>query len=405
MLMLFRSPYAPLALLTALFQFFPAVGSAQILTPLCNPIVTAPIIVDSHEQIIEGGLRAEPPLINTGGFGFAWPDTQMGAIKTARGYEFFTSDGAFHPRQLWEGRWVGNNNYGSVVTTMGTLDNPLGSGNPQDVSISPNPDPGVNPNYSSYGYMGGGSIYQVPAGVTGAGNLLVTYHAELPNYSLLGLAASTDNGLHWTDLGEIIRQNQAYEPGLTFHEIGDGRLVLSPDGKYFYLYFPDLPATSQNTTHISVARALAASLLDAAFGSARPHTVPFEKFYNSDWRLQPGIGGASTDLAPNWQPEQGGYLDIHFNSALQRYVLIADNDTTFYYSESVDGLTWTPPTTLGNFADGVNTLVPYASSIGLGDDPGILGKSFYIYYTFLHEENGGLPREGNSLRRITVTCP
>jgi hypothetical protein len=400
---LFRSPFAFLTLLAAFLQFAPAAGIAQSLVPLCQPSVTAPIIVDSHEQIIEGGLLAEPPLIDTGGFGFAWPDTQMGAIKTANGYEFFTSDGALHPHQLWQGHFVGNNTYGSVVTTMGTLDNPLGSGDPQDVSISQNPDPGVNPNYSSYGYMGGGSVYQVPAGMTGAGNLLVTYHAELPNYSLLGLAASTDNGLHWTDLGEIIRQNQAYMPGLVFHEIGDGRLVLSPDGKYFYLYFPDLPATSSATTHISVARALAASLLEAAFGSA-PHAVPFEKFYQSDWRLQPGIGGASTDLSPSWQPQQGGYLDVHFNSALQRYVLIADNDTTFYYSESVDGLSWTAPIPLGQFADGVNTLAPYASSIGLEDDPGILGKSFYIYYTFLHDENGSLPRHGNSLRRLTLTC-
>jgi hypothetical protein len=85
--------------------------------------------------------------------------------------------------------------------------------------------------------------------------------------------------------------------------------------------------------------------------------------------------------------------------------MIMDNDTTFYYTESVDGLIWTLPIALGDYADGVNTLVPYASSVGLGDDPAILGKSFHIYYTFLHEENGGLPREGNSLRRITLTCP
>ena len=56
---------------------------------------------------------------------------QMGVTKTADGDEWFTSDGAFHPRQKWQGHWVGNNNYGSVVTTVGTLDNPLGTGNPQ----------------------------------------------------------------------------------------------------------------------------------------------------------------------------------------------------------------------------------------------------------------------------------
>jgi hypothetical protein len=402
--MLFRSPLVSVALIAFSFNLWSGSAAGQPLTPLCQPSVSAPIIVDTHDQIVAAGLRAEPPLIDTMGFGFAWPDTQMSAIKTANGYQFFTSDGAFHPRQLWQGHWVGNNNYGSVTMTVGTLDNPLGTGDPQDVSISPNSDPAVNPNYSSYGYMGGGSVYQVPAGMTGAGNLLVTYHVELPNYSLLGLAASSDNGLHWSDLGEIIRLNQAYMPGLTFSEIGAGRLVLSPDGKYFYLYFPDLPATTNATTHVSVARALAASLLGAAFGSVRPHTVPFEKFYEGNWHLQPGIGGASTDLSPDWAPQYGGYLDVHYNSSLQRYVLITDDDTTFGYSESIDGLTWTAPLSLGNYADGVKTLAPYPTSIGLGEDPGILGKSFYIYYTYLHEENGGLPREGNSLRRLTLTC-
>ena len=157
--------------------------------------------------------------------------------------------------------------------------------------------------------MGGGPVFRVPADMPGAGNLLVVYHAELPNdalYAALGLAESTDHGLHWTDLGEIIRLNQAYAVGLDGFEIGDGPLVLSPDRKYFYLYFPDwlangtlhttTPAGVSTTTNVSVARAFVSSVLDAAFASPHPHTVPFQKFYQGDWRLQPAIGGASTDL-------------------------------------------------------------------------------------------------------------
>jgi hypothetical protein len=34
-----------------------------------------------------------------------------------------------------------------------------------------------------------------------------------------------------------------------------------------------------------------------------------------------------------------------------------------------------------------------------------MGKSWYVYYTFLQLEDGGLPRKGNSLRRIELTCP
>src|ERR1700723_2065812 len=168
------------ALLATFFQLSSGAAAAQALTPLCQPLVTPPIIVATHDQIVEAGRKPEPPLTDTKGFGFAWPDTQMGVIKTADGYAFFTSDGAFHPRQIWEGQWVGNNNYGSVTTTLGTLDNPLGTGAPQDVTISPNPDPAVNPNYPSYTYIGGGPVYQKLAGSQPRGNLLVDHHAELP---------------------------------------------------------------------------------------------------------------------------------------------------------------------------------------------------------------------------------
>src|SRR6202042_3725793 len=137
-------------------------------------------------------------------------------IKTGGGYEFFGSDGGLHKRQFWRGHWYGNDKYGSATRTNRPLHNPPGSDPPIDVSIHPNPDPAVNPNFESYDYMGGGPVYKVPPGMVGAGNLLMVYHAEVPTVqtqsflSVLGLAASLDDGMNWTDLGEIIRVNQAY---------------------------------------------------------------------------------------------------------------------------------------------------------------------------------------------------
>jgi len=234
----------PLFILSGALSFCPLRAVAQstepAITRLCTPKITADIVVASPQQRYDAGQRSQPPITDTYS-GFAWPDTPMGVLKTDNGYEFFASDGGSHTRQMWRGEWVGNNKSGSVVTTFGTLANPLGTGDPQNVSISQNPDPAVNPDYPSYGYMGGGPVFRVPADMPGAGNLLVVYHAELPNdalYAALGLAESTDHGLHWTDLGEIIRLNQAYAVGLDGFEIGDGPLVLSPDRKYFYLYFP-----------------------------------------------------------------------------------------------------------------------------------------------------------------------
>jgi hypothetical protein len=392
-----------------ILALLPGLSAAQsqpaTLTQVCTPKVTANVVVASAKQRFDAGQRAQPPITDTFS-GFAWPDTPVGVLKTANGYEFFASDGGSHSRQLWRGQYVGNNKSGSVVTTFGTLDNPLGSGDPQDVSVSPNPDPAVSSNYPSYGYMGGGPVFQVPAGMTGAGNLLVTYHAELPNdalYAALGLASSSDNGLHWTDLGEIIRLNQSYAVGLDGFEIGDGPLVLSPDGKYFYLYFPDwiangtLHSTVNNvstTTNVSVARAPVASVLDAAFGSSHPHAVPFEKFYRANWHLQPAIGGASTDLVPGSGFQ--GYIDIHFNNAIQRYLMIISNDSTFGYAESVDALHWTLPTLLGSFGP----IAAYPTAVGVGDDPHILGNNFYVYFTYLPSDGWA----GGLLRRLSVTC-
>jgi hypothetical protein len=262
----------------------------------------------------------------------------------------------------------------------------------------------VNPQYSSYTYLGGGPVYLVPAGMPGAGNLLATYHAELPNdalYAVLGLAASTDNGRHWTDLGEIVRLNRAYAYGLQGFEIGDGPLVLSPDGQYFYLYFPDWIANGRlaatTTTHVSVARASAAAVLRSAFAALPQHAVPFDKFYDGTWDLQPGIGGASTDLNPG--SSISGYLDIHYDAAIARYVMIISNDTTFAYAESTDGLNWTVPIALGTYGP----IAAYPTAVGLGADPHVLGKRFYVFYTYLPTD--GTLWKNATVRRITVSCP
>lgn len=385
-------------------------AQAQSITAVCTPKVTANQVVASPQQRYQAGERAEPPLTDTSN-GFAWPDTPIGVIKAGSRYEFLASDGGAHQRQMWEGDWVGNDKYGSVVTTTGTLDDPLGSGDPHDVSISSNPDSAVNPNYPSYGYMGGGPVYQVPAGMVGAGNLLVTYHAELPKdalYAALGLASSADNGIHWTDLGEVVRLNQSYAVGLDGFEIGDGPLVLSPNRQYFYLYFPDWIANgtlhtansagTSTITHVSVARAPVSSVLDAAFESGHPHAVPFEKLYEGDWHLQPGIGGASSDLTAKSSAQEEGYIDVHFDGALGRYVMIVSNDTTFYYAESIDALNWTPFTTLGVFGP----IAAYPTAVGLQDNPQILGSTFYVFYTHLPTDGTGWTN--GMLRRLTLAC-
>jgi uncharacterized repeat protein (TIGR03803 family) len=377
---------------------------AQTLEPICNPTMSAPIEVAPSHQRHEAGSKAVPPLTDS----FDWPDGPVAALKSDDGYMFFSIDAGLHKRQLWHGRWVGNNNSGSVVRTIGTLDNPLGSAPPIDVVIDPNPDPKVNPHncdptkyphHFCYTYIGGGPVYQVPQGQTGAGSWLLVYHAEYddPAYFLLGLAVSPDKGLHWTDIGEIIRFNMPFSykgqpaPGA----IGDPPLVVSPDGKYFYVYFLDWLKSGANTT-ASIARAPVAEVLQDAFGGSVRHAASFKKYYQGEWD-QPGIGGASTDLIP--QGYYGGGNNVAYNSYIHRYMMLNSDSQNYSYAESPDGLHWTDTIFLGMLGH-VPDIAGYSMPVGLGEDPTILGKEFYVYYT---QFRGPWPG-AQSVRRFTLSC-
>jgi hypothetical protein len=386
-----------------------SVAPAQAVTPICNPKIQANKELVTPAQRKAAGEIAQPPLTDTTD-GFAWPDTQLGVIKTNSGYMFFGSDGGYHTRQMWEGQYYGNNKYGSITRTVGTLDNPLGTEPPVDVTIKPNPDPSVNPFYSAYDYMGGGPVYQVPPGMPGAGNLLMVYHAEIPTIqtqsfdSVFALASSSDQGISWTDLGEIIRINQAYRTDMDGYDIGDANLVISPDGKYFYIYFSDWLAngtthwgTPPTITVLSVARATISSVLNDAFGE-HPRAAAFEKYYKG-WNLDQGLGGYSQDLNPNGG--YGGNMQVVYNTYLKRYQEFINQGVLIAYAESLDGFHWSIPTVLYDFRKDPDMPSVYDVPVGMGDNPNVLDKEFYIFYTRLPNGQGW---NGASVDRFTMSC-
>lgn len=379
-------------------------ANAQKIAPICRPTMSAPIVVESSHARLNAGTKAAPPLTD----GFDWPDGPIYTLKTDTGYMFFSIDAGTHNRQMWQGHEVGNNNAGSVVRTLGTLDDPLGSAPPVDVVIDHNPDAKVNPHNCDptkrphnfcYTYIGGGPVYQVPQGVVGAGQWLLVYHAEYnnPSYFLLGMAISSDQGLHWTDIGEIIRFNTpfSYTGQPAAAAIGDPPLVISPDRKYFYIYFQDW-LKDGSITNNSVARAPIAEVLKDAFGGSVHFAAPFKKYYRGAWD-QPGIGGASTDLIP--EAHFGGGNNVAYNKYIRRYMMFDSDSQNYSYAESVDGLHWTDTVFLGMLGH-VPNIAGYSSPIGLGEDPNVLGKDFYVYYT---QFRGPWPGS-QSVKRFTLSC-
>jgi hypothetical protein len=398
-----------ISLTAAIVLVISAAATAQTVTALCTPSITANKELVTPAQRKAAGEIAQPPLTDTAN-GFAWPDTPLGVIKTSDGYAFFGSDGGLHTRQLWQGNYYGNNKYGSITRTTGTLANPLGTDPPVDVTILPNPDPSVNPYYLSYDYMGGGPVYQVPAGMRGAGKLLMVYHAEIPTiktqsfYSILALASSADGGMKWTDLGEILRVNQAYRSDMDGYDIGDTNLVVSPDGKYFQLYFSDWLANGSThwgnpptITIASVARATISSVLNDAFGE-HPRAAAFEKYYEG-WFLNQGLGGLSKDLNPNGA--YTGNMQVAYNAYLKRYQMFINQGVLIAYAESPDGMQWSIPTVLYDFRKDPDMPTVYDAPVGLGDNPSILGREFYIFYT---RSPQGLSWDGASVNRFTISC-
>jgi len=79
--------------------------------------------------------------------------------------------------------------------------------------------------------------------------------------------------------------------------------------------------------------------------------------------------------------------------------MIISNDTTFAYAESIDALHWTLPIALGDFGP----IAAYPTAVGLGDDPHVLEKKFFVYFTHLPTDGTGWG--AGSLRRLTLTCP
>ena len=61
--MLLRSPLVSVASLIIFFALSSALSAGQASPLVCQPAVSAPVIVLTHEQIVEAGKKAEPPLI------------------------------------------------------------------------------------------------------------------------------------------------------------------------------------------------------------------------------------------------------------------------------------------------------------------------------------------------------
>ena len=82
--------------------------------------------------------------------------------------------------------------------------------------------------------------------------------------------------------------------------------------------------------------------------------------------------------------------------------MLINAGVVLYYAGFPDGMKWSVPQLLYDFRNEKDQPSVYAAFVGMGEDPSILGREFYIFYT--RYPNTGAGWTGASVNRFTVSC-
>lgn len=196
--------------------------------------------------------------------------------------------------------------------------------------------------------------------------------AIYPAYSSIGLAVSEDLGRTWRKLGTPLTLN------LTWNDfIQDNSICCSDSlppavvrhGEFLYMYYVDYPKPPHYTAwQLAVAR-LPVQDLDKA-------PQPWKKYLQGAFS-EPARGGRFTPLI-----EEMGFLSVSFNTYWNQWIMIHNVDEwKIFLRTSTDGIRWSPPKTLVESPDPRDYLL-HPTIVGLGENPGITGQEFWIYYGY-----------------------
>jgi hypothetical protein len=201
-----------------------------------------------------------------------------------------------------------------------------------------------------------------------------TTYSDDAFYSVVALASSSDNGVHWTRQGPIVTGSDAKpstDPKNGANGADQSGAIVA--NGYIYDFFPYF-STKGGDEGIQVARAPIDK--DGKPGS-------WTKYYEGSFGFQPGLGGLGSMVAPTTsgctRPAQPW---LAFSTYLNEYVMVFICSKGWFFSTSTDLVTWTTGTlfhsvqmfTKGNETDENPSLVTP------GNAGQMIGESGYVLY-------------------------
>jgi hypothetical protein len=378
---------------------------------------------------------------------FYYPDMPIGVIRTqdSSQYLFFAPGTGLNQAAQPNGEYVSAGTLDQFAPAIKGSSGPLPS--MKSGLLQPAPDGDYDRDYAGGGpiYVLGGPGYRLKGTIDRRNDetplLILLYHGEyhpdagkgLPFYGVSALAVSRDHGDGFVKIGEILSPHSTLEEtaatGLSV--TADGALVEADDNgypvadsradreqTYIYCLFSDR-VIPNSPSGFSLARVTKKDFIDAVL---KGQTPVFKKYYRpsaagaasrGDFFTEPGIGGNSTFIVT--QP--GNYIatpQVRFAKALHKFVLVYPQNQNSVWIRFADNLfEWSAAQPLYVASDRV-AKVFYASAVGRGHDPTILGSDFYVYFVtgqvFQFQNiwtgpNGTLVREEVTVGRKTLGAP
>jgi len=204
------------------------------------------------------------------------------------------------------------------------------------------------------------------------------------NNFFVGLARSTDGGLHWKYLGDVIatRGNGAKNAG--WANIGGVPFLIVNGWLYLYFNEHDGPTLS-DSRFLAVAR----TRLDDLTAAVAQELVPvFKKYAHGDW-IEDGMTGLGSEIIPGSRFPHSApdtfdfHSDATFCKPLGRYLITVQThagNTLLLYA-STDGVDWQLATQLDHAP---KCIFPYSSFVSFNPadaaDSHEVGSEFYLYY-------------------------